>query len=263
MKSRLAASLLAMCLPLLAGPASACSLVGCTDRGIEMRRDFRVRITHGDKPVPGGVVEITGPQGDRSWKKFSVTTGKDGVVHITNLAPGGYWLRADFLGINAAYHCFHVAGSPSRKAKRGLKFEWGDEAPATRRIAGKLVDSQPGKGGTPIWNLLHRSDVPIASARLELRNATSGAKYTAASDADGTFAFDGIPSGTYVLHIDAGRVPPDREYEATDLLVALDSNARRDSLLLKRREPSGGSCGGTSLELQDSGKEESAPPVSK
>ena len=251
--SRSAASLAVVCLlPLVAVPASACSLAGCLDRGIEMRSDFAVKIRHMDKPLPEATVEITGPQGTSGARKFTVTTDKDGIARITNLAPGDYWLNAEYLDIGAAYHCFHIKERPSRKAKRNLAYDWGDLAPSTRRIVGKLVDSQPGKGGTPIWNLTHRVDVPIAAAKLTLQHPTTGAVYHTTSDANGAFAFDGIPNGTYVLHIDAGKVEPDRDYEASNLLIILGSTARRDSLVLKRQETGGGSCGGTSLELQES-----------
>jgi len=251
--NRSAASLVFLCLlALFPVPARACSMAGCLDKGIEMRSDFAVKIRHADKPLAGAAIEITGPQGTSDAKQFTVTTGKDGIASISNLAPGDYWLNAEYLNVGAAYRCFHVNEKSSRKAKRSLTYDWGDLAPGTRHIAGKLVDSQPGKDGTPIWNLLHRVDVPIAEAKLTLQNATTKAVYHTTSDANGTFAFDGIPTGTYVLRIDAGKVEPDREYEASDHLIALGSSARRDSLLLKRREASGGSCGGTSLELQDS-----------
>lgn len=250
---RSAASLVMVCLlPLVAVRAVPCSLAGCLDRGIEMRSDFAVKIRHADRPLPGAAVEITGPQGTSTARKFTVTTDKDGIARITNLAPGDYWLDAEYLDIGAAYHCFHVKERPTRKAKRNLAYDWGDLALATRRIAGELVDSQPGKGGTPIWNLTHRVDVPVSAARLALQNATTGAVYHTTSDARGAFTFDGIPNGTYVLHIDAGKVEPDRDYDASDHLIKLGSTARRDSLVLKRREASGGSCGGTSFELQES-----------
>jgi hypothetical protein len=205
-----------------------------------------------NKPLPGATVEITGPQGTSGAKKFNVTTDKDGFARITNLAPGDYWLNAEYLDIGAGYHCFHIKERPSRKAKRDLAYDWGDLAPGTRRIAGKLLDSQPGKDGTPIGNLLHRVDVPIAAAKLTLQNATTRAVYHTISDANGGFAFDGIPNGTYVLHIDAGKVAPKGDYGASDLLVSLGPTANRDSLLLKRQEASGGSCGGASLALQES-----------
>jgi hypothetical protein len=44
------------------------------------------------------------------------------------------------------------------------------------------------------------------------------------------------------LHIDAGKVKPDRDYEASNHLVSLGSTAKRNSLLLRRREAGGGSC---------------------
>lgn len=242
-----------VCLLLLVAiPAGACSMAGCQNRDIEMRSDFAVKIRHADKPLSGTTVEITGPQGTSGARKFTVTTDKDGIARITNLAPGDYWLNAEYLDIGAAYDCFHVNERPSRKAKRNLAYDWGDLAPGTRRIAGKLLDSQPGNGGTPIWNLLHRVDVPIVAARLTLQNASTRAVYHTISDASGAFAFDGIPNGTYVLHIDAGKVEPDHDYEASDPLISLGSTAKRDSLLLKGQEASGGSCGGTSLRLQES-----------
>lgn len=215
-----------------------------------MRGDFAVKIRHANKPLQGASIEITGPQGATGARRFTVTTDENGIAHIANLAPGDYWLDAEYLAIGAAYHCFHVEEKPSRKAKRNLTYDWGDEAPSTRHITGKLVDSQPSKGGTPIWNLTHPVDVPISDAKLALQNATSRAAYHTTSDANGAFAFDGIPNGTYVLHIDAGSVTRDRDYEASDHLIKLGSTARVDSLVLKRREASGGSCGGASLELQ-------------
>jgi hypothetical protein len=251
--SRSATSLVMICLlALVAVPAGACEVTGCMDGGIEMRSDFSVKLRHADKPLPGATVEIIGPQNTSGAKKFTVTTDKDGIAPITNLAPGDYWLNAEYLDIGAAYHCFHVKERPSRTAKRNLAYDWGDLAPGTRRIAGKLLDSQPGKGGTLIWNLGHSVEVPISGAKLTLQGATTNAVYHTTSDANGAFAFDGIPNGTYVLHIDAGKVEPDRSYEANDHLISLGSNAKRDSLLLKLREARGGSCGGTSLELQES-----------
>ena len=216
-----------------------------------MRSDFAVKIRHADKPVPGVTVEVTGPQGTSGAKRFTVKTGKDGIARISNLAPGDYWLNAEYLNIGAAYVCFHVNGRPSRKAKRNLAYDWGELAAGTRHIAGKLLDSQPGNSSTPVWNLLHRVDVPIVAAKLTLQNATTRVVYHTTSDANGAFAFDGIPKGTYVLHIDAGKAEPDRSYEASDHLVSLGSTAKHNSLLLKRQEASGGSCGGTSLELQE------------
>jgi hypothetical protein len=65
-----------------------------------------------------------------------------------------------------------------------------------------LIDS--GKGGTPLENLLHRVDVPIVGAKLELRQPLNGAVYKTVSDINGYFALDTALTGTYVLHIKEG-----------------------------------------------------------
>jgi hypothetical protein len=225
---------------------------GCLDRGIEMQRDFAVKIKHADKPLPGAIVEITGPQDTSEAHKFAVTTGKDGIAHITKLVPGDYWLNAEYLGIGAASHCFHVKEKPSSKAKRKLAYDWGDLAPGTRRIAGKFIDSQPGNEGTPIQRILRRIEVPIVGAKMKLQNATTGTVYSTQSDSSGRFAFDGLPPGTYVLHIDAGKSARDREYGDSDHLISLGPSAKGDALLLRHQEAGAGDCGGTSVELQES-----------
>jgi hypothetical protein len=238
-------------LTLLTIPVStvACSLVGCADRGVELRRNFSVTVTHQNKPLPGVSVEITGNSDVAGHQLFSELTSVDGTAHFANLPPGDYWIKADLLGVEAGYECFHINSIASRKAKKARRYEWGDMAPAIRQAAGRLVDSQPGRGGNPLENLLHRVDVPIAEARLALRQPVSGAVYTTVSDANGHFAFDRVPEGTYVLHIEPGTASGGRSFDSTDLLIQLSDAAKQSTLLLARREAGGGSCGGMSLEI--------------
>ena len=155
---------------------------------------------------------------------------------------------------------FHINSTASRKAKKEQQhYEWGDEAVSVTQAAGRLVDSQPGKGGNALQNLLHPVNVPITEAKMELRQPITGATYTTASDANGHFAFDGVPNGTYVLHIDAGVASGNRPFDATDLLVQFSDTAKRSTLLLSRREPGGGSCGGTSLKKLKTRKSTKVP----
>ena len=72
----------------------ACSLAGCPDDGIEVRREFVVRVTHADKPLPGVTVEVTA--GDDN-KIFTGMTDAAGTVKIKELQPGNYWLRTTCL----------------------------------------------------------------------------------------------------------------------------------------------------------------------
>ncbi|MGH9685442.1 MAG: MSCRAMM family protein [Candidatus Acidiferrales bacterium] len=239
---------------LLVFPVSlaACSLAGCLDNGIELRHDFIVKVTHGDMPLPGVSVWVASEEGN---KLFSGTTASNGTVRVADLPPGEYWLTAELLGVIAGTQCFHISTRTTRKAKKTVSYEWGDLAPATRQIAGRLIDSQPSQGGTPLWNYLHRVNVPISEARLKLHDPLTGAVYSAISDADGHFLFGGIPNGTYVLHIEKGTAPGDRGYDSTDLVIRLSNAANPGTLLLTRRDAGGGSCGGTSLELQSTPNE--------
>lgn len=240
--------LLAITVLYTALPAHACSAVSCLGNGVEVRPIFTVTVKHESTPLAGVTVEVTSNRsGEDSVIAFSGVTASDGSIQVS-LPPGDYWIRADLLSVNAAYHCFHVGQTPSRKAKRSLKYEWGDLAPATKRVAGRLIDSQPGKGGTSIWNLVHRVQVPISGALLTLRSPFTGRTYHATSDSEGMFSLSQIPNGIYVLHIEGGKAG-EREYEGTDQLLAVSAKANRDSLLFVRRDAGAGSCGGTSLEL--------------
>jgi len=234
----------------LPAPAISCSVMGCAGDGKEMRPNFKVRAFHDGKPLSGVSVRIARTGEGGSEKFFLGTTDPSGSVRITNLPPGNYWIYTDLLGIGAGTECFHVAAHSTSKALKSLKYEWGDLAPATTNIKGSLVDSQPGPVGTPIERLLHRVAVPIPNAKLTLHDALKGSAIPTVTDDNGTFSYPGIPKGTYVLHIDSGTAPGGREYDSSDILIVLTDKAKMDSLRLVRREASGGSCGGTSLELQ-------------
>jgi hypothetical protein len=220
-------------------------MAGCLNGGRETRKNLTVAITHDGKPLAGVNIHFV----SEGVERFAGATDADGIVRLASLEPGEYWINAEFLGTGAAYDCFHINNRSSLRAKRKLTYTWGDDPPATNRVAGRLIDSQPGKGGTPLWNLIHRVDVPISGARLKLHDSTTGAVYNSASDHDGVFAFEAIPDGTYVLHIEGGAAG-DRTYDATDAVVKLSSGANRNWLLFRRQEAGGGSCGGTELKLQ-------------
>jgi len=225
---------------------------GCLGNGVEMRPAFVVDITFGGKPLPGVAVEVRGFGGEKdNVKLFSSVTAPNGKVNVVELPPGNYWLNTEFLGISAGSQCFHVAPGSSHSAKKRIAYEWGDFAPVVRQMAGRLVDSQPGHGDSAIMNIIHRVDVPIAHAKMKLQNPVTAAVYSTESDTDGHFTFRDVPPGTYVLHVEGGTVTNGRDYESTDLLVALGDTAKNRTLLLSRREAGAGSCGGTYLELRN------------
>jgi hypothetical protein len=222
--------------------AVACSMAGCLNNGDEIRPIFTIRVTHDDKPLAGVSFHVVA----KGTEQFSGVTDETGSIHVPKLAPGLYWLNGEILGTGVVYTCFHVSVRPSRKAKAGLAYTWGDDAPATTRIAGRLVVSLPAEGGTPIWNVTHRVDVALATADLTLHDPVSHAVYVTASDKDGRFSFEGLPNGTYVLHIQGGSAE-EFTYDPADSVVELAASAKRSELLFKGG-PSG--CGGNELALQ-------------
>jgi hypothetical protein len=217
-------------------------MTGCLNNGDEVRPTFTISVTHGYKPLAGVSFHLVA----KGAEQFSGVTDDKGAVHVPKLPPGLYWLNGEILGTGVAYTCFHVSGKPSKKAKARLSYTWGDEAPATTRIAGRLVVSQPAKGGTAIWNLTHRVDVPLAAASLTLRDPVSQAVHMTTSDKDGHFSFEGLPNGTYVLHIEGGSADG-FTYDPADSVIELANSANRSELLFKGG-PSG--CGGNELALQ-------------
>ncbi len=208
-----------------------------------MRGSFAVSVTHAGKPLQGVAVQVT-LTGSPNAGVFSGTTGADGIVKVADLPAGDYWISADLLGINAAYHCFYVGRRPTKKAKSKAEYEWGDSAISTRQVAGNLVGVQPGQGGTPLWNLVHPVEHSIDHALLELRHPTNGTAYKQVTDEQGRFAFEGVPNDTYVLHVSSGEV---RDYETADVLIQISPATRRSTLLLKR---SYDGCGGSRLHVE-------------
>lgn len=219
-----------------------CSVAGCPGNGVELRQNVVVEVMHRDKPLSGVTVQIT----HGGVQVFSGKTEADGTVHISNLPVGDYWLGAELLGISAAYTCFHVSPRASRKARKKLKFEWGDMPYATGEIAGRLQISQPGKGGTLVWRVQHRVNVPIRNAILILRSPINGSVYKTLSGQDGQFSFAEVPDGDYVLHIERGATPDGDAFGPDDLVLRLAASAKSQSLVLTP-DVGGGSCGGWSI----------------
>jgi hypothetical protein len=226
----------------------ACSLSSCSmNNGDELRRDFSVRITLAGVPLAKVNIWVTRWPGDDK-KVFSGETGTDGNTRVSGLPRGVYWLSSELLGIGAGGGCFHINSRPSKKAKRLVTYQWGDLAPTTRQVAGRLIDPAPGEGAAFLQNILKHVVDPIPEAKLELRNPLTGAIYTTLSDTDGRFSFGEIPSGTYVIHVEGGQTPIGHGFEPTDLLIQVTETASRNMLLLER---SGGStCGSPTLILE-------------
>ena len=233
--------------------SSACSAVGCLGNGLATRRSFVVRITHDNKALAGVAVRVTsyGESGEQKAEHevFSGITSGIGQVEIRDLAPGNYWLHAQLLGISAGEQCFHVNPHWSWKAKKEVKYEWGDLAPTVTEAAGTFIDSEPGQGGSIIWNFMHRVRTPVAGAKLRLQEPLTGNTYRTVSDRDGRFSFGQVPPATYVLNIDASDLERGAGYGLSgDMLVNVTEKTDKLKMLwLEYTPPGSGSCGGVGL----------------
>src|SRR4051812_43984270 len=110
---------------LLAVRATACSDVSCLDRGIELSPEFVVHVSHANHSLSGVRVEISASLHGEIAPVFVGKTDRSGKVRVSRLAPGDYWIKAELFGIIASLECFHVASTPTRKAKGSVSYEWG------------------------------------------------------------------------------------------------------------------------------------------
>lgn len=211
----------------------AISTFGCSDRGVELRSDFSVKVKFQGRPLPGVSIEVKGADVS-AQQSHSELTGPDGLARFADMPPGNYWMKAEFLGIAARYECFHINSTPSSRAKKNRQYEWGTMPVGIREVVGRLIDSQPGKEGTPVERMVHRVNLPITGAKLELRQPLSGATYTTESDATGHFQFDKVSQGIYVLHIDEDSNSGNQLFDSSDFLIELGSGAKTGTLLITR-----------------------------
>lgn len=233
---------------LTSGPAYACTMgPACTNRGIELQRDFTIHVLHAGMPLPGVNIKITGTSQDGVPQLFFDQTARNGGAHFARFPPGDYLISAEFLAVDARDECFHVNSHPTSRAKKTRDYEWGDFAPGFRHAAGRLVDLRVGSGGAFLEKLRHATRVPVIGATLELRDAVTGTIFKTTTSETGSFAFEDVPDGTYVLRVEAAE-KSERYIDVEGILLAFGRTAKLNTVLLVHRDVGGGSCGGTNIE---------------
>ncbi len=221
---------------LLSAPVSkleACSISeDCPHHGFAAAKNFTVTVHHAGKPLPGVLVTVI-PEGDVD---MAATTEAAGSVLFENLRPGNYHLSVSMLGITSVYQCFHVAKrSTALTAKRNMTVNWGDRAPETRQISGKLTSRRFIFDA----NGPHLDPPYVFGIHLTLTNALTGMQTETTTTSEGLITFSDIAEGVYVIHSDGDK---GRRYEPGDLLIRLNRAAARTDLVLELTGP--GSCSG-------------------
>jgi hypothetical protein len=185
------------------------------------------------KPMPGAQVAIFSSNTVRPIA--SAITARDGTVRFRNLRPGKYYLNVDHLGISAAFDQIEVRDRVSAQAKARLDYRWGEWPAAVRQVSGNVMDIQ--RQGTTVFERLKNPplEIPIAGAQIQLRHPTNGSVYAGASDENGEFALDGVPTGIYAAHVWGGVSAND----SVKFLVQVIPTATRDSLQIIRTDMCG------------------------
>jgi Carboxypeptidase regulatory-like domain len=222
--------------------------VGCSVRSYEpqpVQPDFLVVVTHRAKPIPGVEVVVTPSPGASAF--LTVSTDEKGTAVVHGLPPGRYWLAASYRGIEAGRELIEVS-SKARKPKTQFDFRWADYSYETRAVSGKLTGLMKGNSGQPLQDVIHPVEVVHPGVPIKLRGAFSDEEYQTTSDSSGTFLFDPLPPGTYILTIVGGTKSFNgRTADSTTLVIDTTAAAKRDFLSLQLQD---GGCGETAYELQ-------------
>ena len=231
---------------LLIAPYAA---VGCSARSYELvpvKSDFAVVITHLGRPIRGVEVVVTPNPGASAF--LTLSTDENGVAEVHGLPAGEYWVAASYGDIEAGREL--IAVSPkAKKPKRQFDFHWAEYSEEMRTVSGRLTGLVKGNTGKPLQDLIHPIEVVHPGILITLRNAFSDHEYQTSSDSSGTFRFDPLPTGTYILTIGGGATSfAGQIADPTTFVIDLSESAKRDFLLLRLQD---GGCGGAEYELKE------------
>jgi hypothetical protein len=141
---------------------------------------------------------------------LSKSTAADGTARFTDLNPGKYYIFVRHLDIFASsadgvHGHIEVLPKGTAQAKAKLEYRWGEKPIEVRQIAGTMTTSESGANVIRQFQKALGLSFPVDGAQIELQHATNGSIFKTKSDASGKFVINGVPSGTYRLHLSGGR----------------------------------------------------------
>jgi hypothetical protein len=228
---------------LLASAAAFC----CSLRSMQylpVRSDLTISITHGGSPISGIEVRVFRDH-DPSKVVLAGITDEHGIFQIPGLPPGRYDLLAEHKGFTAGHEWIEVTESRTAGRKARFTFEWDSEF-QLKKVEGKLTALERGTTGNKIMDIVHPRVVPHIGVALSLENAFSNVSYRTVSDSTGTFIFEEVPSGIYVLTIAGGKTSMIGEAQETSVLIDVSNSAHQENLPLQLNDSG---CGGASYQL--------------
>lgn len=213
----------------------------------ELRHSFLVRITYGNKPLPGAEITIQHvKKKDVDLDFFHGTTGIDGTLRV-KLPAGQYVVGGGYLGTSFGFDdasCFHISTWSSHKARKQLETSWGDDADSARHIAGQLNISGPARMSNGGFDIAHRVDYPIKLAKLTMDGPSIAEPHKTTTDDTGHFSFGALPPGVYVVHLTPGKGSDGFEHQGQDIAIRVDPAAEASGLKVSF---GGAICGSASV----------------
>jgi hypothetical protein len=191
-------------------------------------------VTADGKPVEGVQVKVNTyyEKAEKEDKTiFTGSTGADGTLRVPKMKAGRYILSTEYLGTEVGYDCFRVAAHRDSKAEKEMSYTWGDDAPETGAVRGRLTNGENDPKWSFVERLQHRPNtVAISGATLSLRGPATKDPYTTVTDGEGNFSFAGVPDGVYVLHVDEGKSKSGISHSYNDQIIRITNRAKTDDL---------------------------------
>ncbi len=167
--------------------------------------EFSVHITHRNKSISGIRVVISSKEDDERTAFEGMTDGH-GLINVSGLPSGEYFLTASHLGFEAGREWIEIVDSTNvdMKTAHHFEFEWAHWSVETNRIAGVLRGFVPGSTGNRLLDIARPASVTYPGVGITLSAAFSDETYTAVSDSSGEFFFGPVKPGIYLLTIAGG-----------------------------------------------------------
>jgi hypothetical protein len=215
--------------------------VGTSVRSLELRQvssRMTVVVTHREKPIAGIKVQVV-PEKSVD-PAFTGTTDEKGTIVIDGLMAGRYYLTASYEEFAAGKEWIEVVPVPDAKTTKRFDFRWADWSYQTRLVAGTLSGLVPGNSGNKLMDIVHPNTTVYPGVAITLKNAFADDERHTVSDSTGTFFFDDVPDGIYILAISGGMKSLAGNAEITRLVIDVMGKCARDSLSLQLKDTGSG-----------------------
>lgn len=199
--------------------------------------EFSVHVTHRSKSISGIRIVIS-PKGDNERSAFEGTTDDHGLVNVSGLPSGEYFLTAAHLDFQAGKEWIEILDSANvdDKTNHQFEFEWADGSVETNRVAGGLTGLVPGNTGNRLKDIVNPVSAVYPGVAITLSAAFSDETYRAVSDSSGEFFFSPVKPGIYLLTIAGGEKFVYGVANETRMILDVIPSSQRKYLKLKLKD---------------------------